>query len=107
MESILFFIILLILCIGVYVNIFYFRHLNGRLKILTEFQDGIFKMLTEQQTHNEIDFKQTFICIDRLDRSLLDLREALNSAKPIKPNNWDSVKEAFKGPSKVDPNVRN
>ena len=24
--------------------------------------------------------------------------ERLDSAKPIKPNNWDSMKEAFKGP---------
>jgi len=34
-------------------------------------------------------------------RSLQSLRESLETAKPIKPNNWDSVKEAFKGPAKV------
>jgi hypothetical protein len=30
-------------------------------------------------------------------------REPTNSTtKPIKPNNWDSVREAFKGPVRVD-----
>ena len=40
-------------------------------------------------------------------RSLLALRETLETAKPIKPNNWDSVKEAFKGPARVEINERN
>lgn len=37
-------------------------------------------------------------------RSLLALRESLESTKPIKPNNWDSVREAFKGPTRTDLN---
>lgn len=40
-------------------------------------------------------------------RSLLTLRDSLETAKPIKPNNWDSVKEAFKGPARVEINVGN
>lgn len=40
-------------------------------------------------------------------RSSLALREALETAKPIKPNNWDSVKEAFKGPVRIEINERN
>jgi hypothetical protein len=40
-------------------------------------------------------------------RSSLALRESLETAKPIKPNNWDSVKEAFKGPVRVEINERN
>ena len=39
-------------------------------------------------------------------RSSLALREALETAKPIKPNNWDSVKQAFKGPVRIDINER-
>ena len=35
-------------------------------------------------------------------RSSLALREALETAKPIKPNNWNSVKEAFKGPVRIE-----
>jgi len=44
---------------------------------------------------------------DDVNRSLLALRENLETAKPIKPNNWDSVKEAFKGPVRNDINERN
>lgn len=33
-------------------------------------------------------------------------KESLEAAKPIKPNNWDSVKEAFKGPVRIDERVR-
>jgi hypothetical protein len=40
-------------------------------------------------------------------RSLLALRESLEATKPIKPNNWDSMKEAFKGPTRVEVNERN
>jgi hypothetical protein len=38
---------------------------------------------------------------------LLALRESLEATKPIKPNNWDSMKEAFKGPTRVEVNERN
>ena len=41
---------------------------------------------------------------DEMHRSLLALRENLETAKPIKPNNWDSVKEAFKKPSRIEVN---
>ena len=44
--------------------------------------------------------------------SLVAIRELLDANKPInselKPNNWDSVKEAFKGPTRaIDLNERN
>lgn len=44
--------------------------------------------------------------------SLETIRELLDANKPItsegKPNNWDSVKEAFKGPTRaIDLNERN
>lgn len=44
---------------------------------------------------------------DDMHRSLLSLRENLETAKPIKPNNWDSFREAFKGPARVEINERN
>lgn len=40
-------------------------------------------------------------------RSSQAILERLDAAKPIKPNNWDSVKEAFKGPVRVEINERN
>lgn len=40
-------------------------------------------------------------------RSSQAILERQDAAKPIKPNNWDSVKEAFKGPVRVEINERN
>lgn len=41
-------------------------------------------------------------------RSSQAILERLESAKPITPkNNWDSMKEAFKGPARVEINERN
>lgn len=40
-------------------------------------------------------------------RILAEQKESLSSARPIKPNNWDSLKEAFKGPCRVTINERN
>lgn len=44
---------------------------------------------------------------DDMHRILVELKESLSSAKPIRPNNWDSLKEAFKGPCRVTINERN
>lgn len=35
-----------------------------------------------------------------------DFKQAESPNKPIKPNNWDSVREAFKGPTRVEINER-
>ena len=45
--------------------------------------------------------------IEKNDRSILALRELLESTKPMKSNNWDSVREAFKGPQRIEVNERN
>lgn len=44
---------------------------------------------------------------DDVNRTLLTFRETLEATKPIKPNNWDSFREAFKGPTRVEINERN
>ncbi len=44
---------------------------------------------------------------DDMHRFLVELRESLVSTKPIRPNNWDSMKEAFKGPTRIEINERN
>lgn len=41
------------------------------------------------------------------DRSFLALRETLSPTKPMKTNNWDSMREAFKGPVRIEANERN
>lgn len=44
---------------------------------------------------------------DDIHRSSQAILERIDAAKPIKPNNWDSIKEAFKGPVRVEINERN
>jgi len=44
---------------------------------------------------------------DDLHRSMLALKDIQEPTKPIKPNNWDSVREAFKGPARIEVNERN
>lgn len=44
---------------------------------------------------------------EHIDRSTLALRENLEPTKPMKSNNWDSMREAFKGPTRVEINERN
>ena len=39
-------------------------------------------------------------------RSMLDLREYLKPTPPMKSNNWDSVRAAFKGPTRIEVNER-
>jgi len=63
-----------------------------------------------QNTLNEIgeDTGKTLDYCCAFHETLLDLNEKLSSLpsqapqSPIKPNNWDSVREAFKGPVRVD-----
>ena len=42
----------------------------------------------------------------KIDRSMLAFERNLETTKPMKSNNWDSIREAFKGPTKVDRNDR-
>ena len=50
---------------------------------------------------------ETYMKIDALDRSMQPLRDTFETAKPMKSNNWDSVRSAFKGPTRVEVNERN
>lgn len=44
---------------------------------------------------------------DELHRFSLALSNTQEPTKPIKPNNWDSFRECFKGPVRIDVNERN
>lgn len=44
--------------------------------------------------------------VDDFHRSLLAQKES-EATRPIRPNNWDSIKEAFKGPVRIEINERN
>lgn len=42
-----------------------------------------------------------------IDRFMVEIRENSESTKPIKTNNWDSIRQAFKGPTRIEINERN
>lgn len=66
-----------------------FDHLESQLERLSE----NFHLLDEKIKDNN-------------DRFLLALQENLQTTKPMKPNNWDSVKEVFKRPTRIEVNER-
>ncbi len=83
-------------------------------KLSTQNEYFMRKFVTTLDSHGE-DFDKLHRKIDDLgviivndhDRSLLALRELLEPTKPMKSNNWDSVREAFKGPVRIESNERN
>lgn len=86
--------------------------LSKKIKNL-EFESDFFKskFISTLDVHGE-DFDRLEKQIDSVlnlvkndnDRSLLAMRELLEPAKPMKSNNWDSVREAFKGPTRIEIN---
>jgi hypothetical protein len=55
---------------------------------------------------NEVIEKIDKVAIDSIE-SLATLKELPEVTKPMKPNNWDSMKKAFVGPSRVKEHVGN
>lgn len=58
---------------------------------------------------NQRDMYETLVNLKtRIDQSILTApKDSQDATKPIKPNNWDSMREAFKGPVRIDINERN
>lgn len=81
--------------------------LQENQKILDEQLAGDIEGIEKALVHisEKMDVLPTIFRED-IHRSSLALREALETAKPIKPNNWNSVKEAFKGPVRIEINER-
>lgn len=107
METILDVILFIVLPVSLIMNCVYCRNFFLREKKTSEFHENIVRAITEQTekytyTQDKID---ALGC--GLDRSMLALREILEPTKPIKTNNWDSVRQAFKGPARIEVNERN
>lgn len=55
---------------------------------------------------NEVIEKIDKVAVDSFE-SIAALKELPEVTKPTRPNNWDSMKKAFVGPSRVEVNERN
>jgi hypothetical protein len=93
METFLLLAIFFVPLLGIGINLFiYFK--------LTECIETDLTFIKEKL--DEINQVQS-----EIHRSTLAPRGSLEATKPIKPNNWDSFREAFKGPVRIDLNERN
>lgn len=84
---------------------------HSRINSLSDFHQKKYDLIESELSAirnriKEIDM-QIGSFMNHQNRSILDLVDSLQATKPIKPNNWDSVREAFKGPSRVEINERN
>jgi len=110
MEIFFYILFTCLLLASLVVNVAVLKSISS-LETLNEFFQR--KFVTTLDVHGE-DFDSLERQINVLEqvntdnnRSLQAILERLDAAKPIKPNNWDSVKEAFKGPVRVEINERN
>lgn len=89
----------------------------SRLKLSNHAQDRIcflFEKMKENldsyieilgENYEELDSKIESLS-NQIDRSLDAMKNIHETTKPMKPNNWDSVKDVFRGPVRVDINER-
>lgn len=88
-------------------NIYHLSSLQKKIASLEEVQTRIWNVLNEETESLEETTEKIENIAKSIDRQLLDLKEVFQATTPIKPNNWDSVREAFKGPVRVEINERN
>lgn len=101
MEIIFYILFLSLLSYSIYLNFVMSKQIN----ISKETLDGLY-------INQEILLKDFGIFHTKVDHFLhkadFSSQEPTQSpTKPIKPNNWDSVREAFKGPVRIEINERN
>ena len=93
-----------------FLNIFYFFYLLANMFIFVKIYIGI--QHTENQCNLILDYQHDLTSLIKeksFDRdqiieivqfSLLSIKDEITPTTPIKPNNWDSVREAFKRPTR-------
>ena len=110
MEIFLIISVLILIVACLCLNLFHFVKVHVELKAQRDLQSRIIEVLSDLNADEKENYQNHFDKIDEvattLNRSLLALKESFE-AKPIKPNNWDSFREAFKGPVRVEINERN
>lgn len=85
-----------------------FNSLSENFEQIENKIDNISNKMDIELDHFEDELTRVSIRIENIDRSLQASREAIDSATPMKSNNWDSMKKAFKtSPIKVEINERN
>lgn len=107
MEILFDIILLTLLSISTWLNLVIYRDYIRNKESLNNFHESLLTEISENTEKLDNSSNKIDAMANGLDRSLLALRELLETTKPIKPNNWDSIKEAFKGPARIEVNERN
>lgn len=110
MEIILMTVVLSLLVACLFLNMAHYSKLwdqNEKISVLLSRVCDVLVDNTEKIRYVTEDAEAYHRALDGIERSLLALKESQEAAKPIKSNNWDSVREAFKGPVRVEINERN
>jgi hypothetical protein len=94
-----------ILCplIATGMNIYFFLKIQEVHKVLLQV-NSLVEMESEYLSMmNDRLNSRLFSISENIDRSTLSLKKILEPTEPIKPkNNWDSIREAFKGPTRIE-----
>ena len=111
MEIILYILILVLLSLNLAFSIAMSNKISD-IEILSEFFQRKWIQSLDVQGEDIDNLQREFKKLSEhikseQDRPLQAILERLDAAKPIKPNNWDSVKEAFKGRARIEINERN
>lgn len=97
MEIILIVVIFFfIVCVYAYRQI---KMISNRLEFISRQRNELQKEL--------LNLSKQLFDLSEQHRDMLNFVESLEANRPIKPNNFDSLKEAFKGPTRVNINERN
>jgi hypothetical protein len=108
MEDFFQLIIFSALVVGIVGNVFFILKTQKIEKaadhILKEYPELLNSLM---ETFGEVQDKIDHLSdkIEQIDIALL--KKAADAASQTKPNNWDSVREAFKVPTKIEVNERN
>lgn len=110
MEIFLITVVLSMMIVCLCLQVIHFTKIWNQNKQISDTLSRVCDVLvetTEKLRYLDENVDSTRRVVDGIDRSLLALKESQEAAKPMKSNNWDSVREAFKGPVRVEVNERN
>lgn len=107
MEILFDILLITLLLVSTWLNFVIYRKFVQDKASLDAFHERLVNEISRNSEHSNYASNKMDAMSNYLDRSMLSLKDLLETTKPIKPNNWDSVKEAFKGPTRIEVNERN
>jgi hypothetical protein len=106
LEAFINLLIVLICVVSVATNCKFWRQIEILEEKVNIFQSSN-DLLSQNIIENMADARARLSDLEEQYRSLSTLKEVVGATnQPMKPNNWDSVRQAFKGPARIEINER-